>query len=435
MNVIAALILIFISLVILFYNKKGKIWDPFSPSRIFPSIWIGSVGISLFKLTNLEEEWNGITWLCICLGLIGYFTGTLLAQSVGKTKGLTLKSAPLADRLKGRWGDFGFKMIISFLFIVSFSVLIFEFYMYGQIPLLSGRDVYVAKFGFAVNSFVHRIALLLVNVIVLSVLYISAKKIRNIMANKLVYSIILISFVSLILTAARLFIATVLMEAIIIRHYLVKFISKKKFIVITGLVVAFILIFFALLTGYMSGSDIFEAGVRLGIPEGKAWLLPLLPVYMSISMNFSCFNALTRIIPDLWHGYYYGWYLLYPIRVFLGFNERADSLLLDAGNIVPGFVTPTYMGAFYVDFGILGVVLGSVLMGFCTMYVYRKMTDRPTLFNVYLYSSIVWCLIFSVYSNLFTLFDFWFGIMIIWLINMFIQHPINRNNQKETPSE
>ena len=408
MNILFSIILISLSLLIMFHGSKITGWDPFSPVRLFPSIWIGAVGVSMLRVTSIEPEWNAVTWLCVLLGLVGYLMGTVIADIVWRRMPIRI------DPPVVRWDEMRFTSLILFLFLISSMTLFYEFARYGEIPLFS-RFVDTARFEFAVNSFVHRIALTIINVAILSCVYLFSKKKKNVKDNRVVYLIAFFSFVSIIMMAGRFFIAMAITISMIAYNYLVKRFSKKQFLTLFVCLFLFVSLF-SLFRASIQGYDYSGYSAGLGLIGSNAWFIPFLPGYLNISTNFICFNALTEIIQD----YSYGKYLFYPIRVFLGDKEGTGNILIDAGNPVQGFITQTYMGEFYCDFGILGVFVGSFLIGLFAMHIYRRMLSSLNPFNVFLYSSIAWNLIFAVYSNVFSMIDFWYGIFLAYVIHLYV---------------
>jgi oligosaccharide repeat unit polymerase len=121
----------------------------------------------------------------------------------------------------------------------------------------------------------------------------------------------------------------------------------------------------------------------------------------------------------------YGWYMSYPIRVLFGLKERMEGLTL---GLTPGseWTTGTFLSEFYMDFGITGVLIFSFILGVVCQLIYHNMRTKPTIFKIFLYSYLVWNIIFSVYANGFILFDFYWNIMFFLVFDILVKERSKR---------
>ena len=63
-NILSSLILIIISFVLVYINKKEYGYYTNSVS-IFSGIWLLTIGLSILRLHPIQVEWKFATWICL----------------------------------------------------------------------------------------------------------------------------------------------------------------------------------------------------------------------------------------------------------------------------------------------------------------------------------------------------------------------------------
>lgn len=81
----------------------------------------------------------------------------------------------------------------------------------------------------------------------------------------------------------------------------------------------------------------------------------------------------------------------------------------------------TYLEPFYKDFGVAGVVLGPLFLGFLTTLVYVWMRQRKTIFSVYTASLLSFCVTISIFVNHFTQIATWYFVVVGYLVYRYCQ--------------
>jgi hypothetical protein len=150
----------------------------------------------------------------------------------------------------------------------------------------------------------------------------------------------------------------------------------------------------------------------------------LAPDYLYFGMTLQTLDNLTHLVPKE-ISYSYGWYLGYPIRVFWtpregeGFRGRLDDLFwersMDWSPVQS--VTTAYMGVPYADFGIPGVLLFSFFFGWLSSWCYEQFRTEPSFWRAFLYAEVSFAIVISIYANYLTLFDLYWNLLIVGLIN------------------
>jgi oligosaccharide repeat unit polymerase len=97
-----------------------------------------------------------------------------------------------------------------------------------------------------------------------------------------------------------------------------------------------------------------------------------------------------------------GLYSLEPVNFLLYKLQVLDNY---PGLIRPFLYLPyptnlyTYLDAFTLDFGLWGALLGSFFLGALTAWFYRRVTSKPSPFNLIIYSYLVYCCILAPANN------------------------------------
>jgi oligosaccharide repeat unit polymerase len=90
-------------------------------------------------------------------------------------------------------------------------------------------------------------------------------------------------------------------------------------------------------------------------------------------------------------------------------------LLLPADS--PG-LPPTILGGFYLDFGTAGIVVGMLLVGVVSQYLYWRMFERPSLWAVFFYAYWSFNLLVALYGDLIANDLIWFIPLAVYGIHL-----------------
>ena len=130
--------------------------------------------------------------------------------------------------------------------------------------------------------------------------------------------------------------------------------------------------------------------------------------YATVALSFEVFYRLTRDLPGLHSrgpGYlFYAFHQLVPRQ---NIQELAKKYY--TGNMI----TPTFLGEFYADFGVLGVIVGPFIVGCIFGLVY---------FRAMRYNSIYWLCVLAMWVEIATVLPYWnaFSYQFTWLWDMFV---------------
>ena len=78
-NILSGSILIAAGILLyrLYYKRSGRLTDP---AALFSIAWIGGMGISAWKLSRLQTDWELLTWICLAAAWFSFALGSRLAE-------------------------------------------------------------------------------------------------------------------------------------------------------------------------------------------------------------------------------------------------------------------------------------------------------------------------------------------------------------------
>lgn len=396
---------------ILFSPLVSKIHlDFFAPYILFPLMWIVAVGISSLRLTIFQEAWDVYMWLCVGLALLSYLMGTFTVLVLKKRWSV---GSYLRDKLVYQWNEQRIKRVSLALLLVSTVFLVYEYKTGGGIPLLSPQ-IELVRFDVIVGGYIDTLAMSSRIVVMILGIHLLAKSKIRVGKNLVSSALIVLSLVLMASTARRGTVVFPLVVVFVGYHYLRKNLDVRK-IVLLGLA-GFLAI--TLFSHYRYTRTFGVAPLENAWrPKKFVWLTL---GYMTVSDNFRTLRLLTETIPEkipfqMGRFTTYGIYSVFPgHQENLGeFQNRIWGLDRYSGSV------STYLGPFYVDWGLVGVITGSFLIGVLVMFLYSRMLSQPSPYSVLLYSYMAYCLMFTTFSNPFTWTLTYWDIVIFALVNAY----------------
>lgn len=393
--------------------------DFFAPYILFPVMWVAATALSSLQLTIFQEPWGLSMWLCVGLALLAYMMGVF-------TVFVLRKRWPVRERMHQglvyRWHEKRLRQVAVALLVVSTVCLLYEYKVGGDIPLLSSQ-IELVRFDVITSGYIDTLALSARIVVMVLSIHLLAKPRVRLTGNLSTLALIALSLVLMASTARRGVVVFPLVVVFVGIHYLRKNLNLSK-LAILGLAG------FLAIASFSHYRYVRTFGVapleRAWRPEKHVWLTL---GYMTISDNFSTLHLLTETIPErvpfqVGRFTTYGIYSLFPgHQENLGeFQNRIWGLERYSGSV------STYLGPFYVDWGLVGVIAGSFLIGVLAMFLYDRMLSRPSPYSVLLYSYMAYCLMFTTFSNPFTWTLTYWDVIVFVLINLFAQKTISASS-------
>jgi oligosaccharide repeat unit polymerase len=374
--------------VFLFTYYKSK--DIFHPIGIFSLMWITTIGLNNFKLSNLQADWSFKMWIVVFFVYISFILGYFLNSKFSKETTKPKTSVFEIDQNK-------FKIFIQILFAICFISYVAEVIESGFLPLFNRDPAGYKEFGI---RFVHYLTVTLVFVnCLITVYFIKYKTFDKVLS--LLYILSLLSVVSLLSRQLLIFLGVI---TLVIIHYLYKRIKllHLSLVAMVGLIV------FSLLGNIRSNGAnyILQVGEIVdGVDPIFAWL------YLYFGFGYENLNHYINNFNDL----FYGTVTFFPVFAFTltkGFIESDITQFL----VSPHLTTSSMAYDFYLDFGIAGTIIIPLLIGMITSIIYKKLRSNLSVYNVLFYSMFAHNLLFVFFVNFFSNTSWFFNLFVLILL-------------------
>lgn len=404
------LIIVFcIAISVIGFKIEKRIYNPLTVFYVFWTIIVGLASLCLFKMKQTSQS----TYTIVFLGLLSFFGAYLLTRFLQKRhltratsekEKLETQKETEADRFSLRY------MVIYILFGITILYLLYRSYSIIQL-LISGNSLWeIRKLYFTTGSVVTsskfiQVYDVYVNKTLVELIFPTVSAIAFFKYKKrmmLIVSIVIAILNSLISGGRLVFyymFVLLVFSMLIYSKYSINLkgfsiknlnwqIFKKKGFYYVAIPIVFCFAAIWALTSIRSGTSLFhEAYIYF------AGCMPHLDLRLGIIDKHHYFTYGIAIISGI----------LKPI--FICLNNvlglpypqfyTTDLNLLNVNNFVfigkdlkfNAFVTPFFY--FYLDGGIIGVILGSALYGAICAFSYRKAVDCPNIRNIALYLLII----------------------------------------------
>ena len=361
----------------------------FSPIKIFNVVWLIVFGLYQMNLSYIQTDFTlqALTVFMVCI--VGFdlaYLGYVIAHK--KLRFCKKKEEDrhlLFQKYNGKISVKSKLKIINIVFILLFAI---EVLYSKNIPLISlfiGKSSNYTEFGIpSLNGLMYGVA------ICVGAYYIYRKNPR---------ALIYISF-GLLIVSRQLLIAMIVETLVVfVCRRLIDSKNKIKHLALKIIViVGVIVVGFTMLGNFRSGNDemknIFEPRSEYkNLPVAVMW------TYSYTEFSFSNFNKLTKIMEG---GKNYGASTLNALLPTvltrtLKIKENEKPYYLVRSN----FTVSTWFPEIYLDFGVIGVLVFSILVGFLGAKLYRNVLANNCVENSLLYAMFVHNIAFFFFTNMF----------------------------------
>jgi oligosaccharide repeat unit polymerase len=363
---------------------------------LFSLFWVGGQGIACLKLSELSSDWSIITWLCFLLAYLGFW-GTY--EFLIRTQGASGGQRSSWFSLKGYEKPLFLAMLITT--VLSLAAFLTEAAILGFIPF------FIKGMPHAYSTFhitgLHYFTVSCVLVPALSVLYFTIEQGRNGIRLVLAVLMDLIACVIPVLCVSRfqliLAVGLAILTYIAMEH-------RLKIIYGAGLLAGMIPIYVILTIA--RGHDVTYLN---GIFQMKYSQMPIFITqpYMYIANNYDNFNCLVEWLPS----HTFGLRMLFPLWALSGLKFLVPALV-----DFPIYVTKeelTTVTLFYdsfYDFGIIGVLLFSCILGAAAFFLMRLIKRVRNPIGYLFYAQFAMYLILSFFTTWFSNPATWFYLVL-----------------------
>lgn len=203
--------------------------------------------------------------------------------------------------------------------------------------------------------------------------------------------------------AGRAILVPPILTGVILYHYVKKTVKLKS--VMIGITLLFSLLsVFGYLRDLTMGDSTMTSMEEAGLPRG---VQPFVYCYLYIRYSVATLRDVSEIIPSQ-TPYQHGAITLLPLQSVLpGHHEMSDTFFKNLlGNEFIGAGQPaTVLGAFYADFGPLGVFFEMFLWGLLLARLYRWMRREQSIFSAMVFAWATQAGLFGIFGGVFTYLD------------------------------
>lgn len=413
-NIIASGLMI--ALAIFLYISEYKINNRIvNVKGLFALGFIGGYGLSLLKLSKMSVHYSLMTWLVVFISYFSIYVGSFLSKIKNRQMLLKFEKAYEDDSDK----KISYKIlerILIALFAITFVSFVIEAIKLSFIPIFtiatphaySTFHVYALHYvtslyifipSFAISNYYYDKNVRSRNFIVISFAYVIILAVLMLSRGQLIMSIIFSIFV------------TIINEG---NNIIKKHLTLKRVMIFLVLIVSFLALY-----GLITVNRAHDVEYLNGIFEMKNANTPIFisQPYMYIAHNFENLNYM---INNITH-FGFGRSTLVPLFTLTLAKKMFPFTIGRLPLIIkPELSTVTLVYDVYYDFGIVGVIIMCMLIGYVGYlmeeFTYSIISMRLHIRNNYiiiLFSLFSYYMLFSFMQSFFSFTDTWFNMIVI----------------------
>jgi len=403
------LLFIFAFLVIYWFSTK---LDIFSPAKVFSTIWIVAIILTLFKFSGYQFTWSTYSWIILLVGLLSFLLGNFIVFVINSDKKYyktseireIFSSGDILDIVK-------LNVAIKVLFALYFLAFIIEAFAFGTIPILSHRpDFARTRFGFfGLHLLVNLIPVILF--LCIEYLVVNTKSKKRKLDVTIIFIITTLSYFSLLERFNYFFAFTMSLGVL---YYSTKLMNFKRIFVISVIFITMVWILQNIRLSQYAEQFIYITSKMKYSSEYAVFTGP----YMYIVMNLENMAKGVDILNQHSFGILTGDWVLaltglkHWIQEYFNIDYRRF--------VYSGYNTYPFLWSYFYDFGIIGVALLSLILGFIISTVYYSLKLTPSVKWLNLYAFFLFVIIISFFTNALSSLNVIFNLIVLWLVSSFI---------------
>ncbi len=383
------------------YRKTGNL---IHLRGLFSFFWISGQGVACFQLSNLQKDWSILTWLCFYLAWLGFYA---VYEILDRRTGREPVGRLTGYRSRGKADS----LFVSLMGVtaVSLGAFCFEAWYLGYVPFLV-RGVPHAYSYFHVTG-VHYLTVSCVLVPALGVLFFLTDRKRSGKWKQVMALVaVVISLLIPILCVSRFQLILAVLLAV-----LTYILCEEHFPVSYGVGVGvFLVVLYVILTIARS----HDVAYLNGIFEMKNEHMPIFVTqpYMYIANNYENFNYMVENLGE----FAWGMRSLFPLWALTGLKFFMPSLanypiLVNKEELT----TVTLFYDAYYDFGIVGVLAFSCILGAVCFWLMKKAEKMRNPVGYLFYAQMAVYLMLSFFTTWFSNPATWFYFAVTAVIDWY----------------
>jgi len=363
--------------------------DPLSPARIFGFVWSLSIALTELKLSALQHEWNAISWILLLTPILAFLVGLFIPYVLHLDKNLvpiqTMREILKEEQVHE---ERLFWLICASAAVYGISYLV-NYLLRGWLPIDTvGTNISRLDFNVSgVTLFLYTATFTIYFVLIYFVL---------VEANRRRKAILVITVLSIAISFSLLIIRYPIIMACVMCVTLLFYASNKiRLATATAFVVVVTAFFYWISSLRLSHlvSTYLHTVSKMKVPKQYAFFTE---PYMYLVMNLENF---ARSVNRLDY-HTYGYFTFEQVTAVTGLKYWVyDYFHLDRSPyIISGYNTYTAFWWFYIDFGVIGLTLIPLLIGYGIALLYYRMRIVPTIRSVTAYGVSVFVIVISYFN-------------------------------------
>jgi oligosaccharide repeat unit polymerase len=395
--------------VIVLSFKKGT--DLLSPARVFILVWSVCILLVEFKFSGFQHQWTAFSWFVLLSGLVSFLAGLFISYSLrANTKILAINEIRNRILVNKDIDKQKLFIIISLLFTAYIVSLTLEFIIEGYIPLFHPRpDRARIDFGvFGIHLIVSQMPVILFLIVEYFILGSESKR-KSIVV--ILFFIIIFTTYFLILQRFNYILWLIMTFALL--YYATKKINFRNVVLLTVIFISFLSALTSIRVSQYATNYLYLVSKMKFSVDYAEFTGP----YMYIVMNLeNQARAIEKLENHTYSAITFDWlYAISGIKYWMQeyFNIIPRPFLTSSYNTFP------FMWDYFYDFGLIGVVLFSLLTGIALGYLYYYMRRKGTLDGIIYYGVCLFFIIISFFTNIFSMLNIVVSFFLLWLIHKF----------------
>ena len=348
-----------------------------SPPRVYGMLWSFIIGLLDYKFSRLQFNWDAMDWLIVLLGILAFLLGTYISYVLNINKKF-LSSSYIRSTIRGIIIDerklFNIILISFLIWVICF---IAEWQIEGYLPIFTNKpDTARTQFGvFGLHIIVSS-----VNVVLFLIIQYFILVRRHKMKKSFLIIFFIISMGNYILIVQRYGLFLLIMMAFCLYYYSGKKISGRTIIIFASLIVLTIIGIQSLrVSELIKVYIIYNSKIKFPMKYAE-----LAIPYMYLSMNLENFVRFYSEIENHSFGFLSTEFIFhffgskYFIAEYFGFEKFKY--------FIGGYNTYPYFWPYYYDFGVFGLGLIPLVIGFIISEIYYFLHRNPSLALLAVYS-------------------------------------------------
>jgi len=383
--------------------KRGA--DIISPARVFGLTWSVVIGLANLKLSRLQSDWTLSQWIYVLMGPISFLVGLFVTYVMNIGARLHPVDEIRQTLRSQKINNSKLFYLIILAFVTYFSGYIVINIVKGPIPIFAvNPSAARTEFSvFGLGLFIYNMPI----VVFFSLAY--HLFVRGNSGRKWILKIIVfitaITYLFLLQRYALIMISVLMFTLL---YYTTRHIRFRTMVLFMMLGIFVIYSVATLRAGKIIQTALYVTSEMKFSSQYAIFTEP----YMYVVMNVENFvHALSKL-----EQHTFGYYTFNFILALTGLKHWIEGYfgIVDTPYLFSGYNTYTLFWTFYRDFGLLGISLIPILLGFFVGSFYYSMRRLPTIERVSFYGIIVFVMGLSFFINL--LGFLWFVYIIVWMV-------------------